>query len=164
MPNPHLAEQVAGELAQWLEDMPGKVASDYLRGGAPPWNQQLTQDQAANFWRYQLFDKNGVPQVGPMADFVQTYGAKTLAKTVKELNSRGLLDYPTDSLPNDDAVPGMPQPPANESGVMGQPGQDLNPMDTPPDQEAAQAPLVTDKLPGQGSPGPQAQPDGGGGQ
>jgi hypothetical protein len=61
MPKQSMLEQVADELAQWVEEMSDSVAEGLMEGGRSPFTAQATEAEKLDYYERLLFLPDGQP-------------------------------------------------------------------------------------------------------
>lgn len=92
MPKPHVFEQAATDLADWLDQTSTKLADGLRGGGRAPFAANATESQKLAYYEGRLFAPDGSPNVqGRMEELhrlgVEQYGA-LLAQLTKARQDR----------------------------------------------------------------------------
>jgi len=80
-----LLDQVANDLALWIESTADEVARAFTPLGVAPFAAQLTEREKVIYYRAQLFNPDGSPNDSGRAALVQRLGAEGFANLYKQI-------------------------------------------------------------------------------
>ena len=104
---PNFLDDVADDLSVWIDQTAEDVARAFAPGRAP-FSADLTEEQKLNYYRAQLFNPDGSPNVNGRTAQIQRLGAQGFAQVYKAvLNAWPQLRIPT---PPEITVPQGPPP------------------------------------------------------
>lgn len=122
---PNMMDDIADDLAGWIDRTANEVALAFAPGRAP-FSANITEEQKLQFYRSQLFNQDGSPNVQGRQAQIQRLGPEGFGQVYKAVIGRfPELKIPT---PPEIAVPEeWPQPPP-----AGPPGAPPGPPGPPP--------------------------------
>ena len=96
MASSNMYDQVADELAQWIEDTSDAVAGDMGNGSHAPFAANVTEAQKLDYYRAKLFNPDGTPNVQERQNLLDRAGVQGYAKVLSALGKArpGLADHP----------------------------------------------------------------------
>lgn len=146
MPGQNLLDDVANDMALWIDDTANKIALAFAPARAP-FSAPVTEEQKLQYYRDKLFNPDGTPNAQGRAQEIQRLGAEGFGAVYKAVVSR----YPELKIPAPPPIavpeqwpqagpPGLP-PGAQGPGLMppgppgapplGPPGPPVPPMGPP---------------------------------
>jgi hypothetical protein len=82
-----LLDEVANDLALWIEQTADEIARAFTPQGVSPFAAQLTEQQKLEYYRAQLFNPDGSPNEAGRSAQVQRLGAEGFATLYKQVVS-----------------------------------------------------------------------------
>jgi len=98
----HVWEQVAEELAVWIDDMAEQVADGLLGGGRSPFGAELSEEEKLDYYERQVFNPDGTPNVEGRQRLLNRVGVRgfvQIMSALAERRGRGRLPTPPESEP-----------------------------------------------------------------
>jgi hypothetical protein len=108
MPSPTILDRVASDLALWLDQESTRIAAAMAPQGSAPFSAQLSEQQKLQYYRDQLFNPDGTPNLQGRNQQMQRLGPQGFTQVYKAV----LKAYPALKLPT---PPGMVQPPVTQA-------------------------------------------------
>ena len=134
-----MLDRVATDLAMWLDQESTRIAAALAPAGVAPFSAQLSETQKLDYYKNQLFNPDGTPNLDGRQQQMQRLGPEGFTQVYKAV----MKAYPDLRLPTPPGTPGMPAtqaaPPAPPSPV---PAPYL-----PRGQQTANAPNITPIVP-----------------
>lgn len=81
--SPNVLDQVAEELADYVDQMATELAEELMAGGTAPFAAQLTEQQKLDFYTNQLFNPDGTVNHQGRAEQMQRLGPEAFAVVFK---------------------------------------------------------------------------------
>jgi hypothetical protein len=115
MPNRTMLDDVANDLALWIDDTANQIALALSPQGVSPFAAQITEQQKLEYYKNQLFNPDGTPNLQGRAQQIQRLGPEGFAQVYKGV----IKAYPSLRIPSPPGEPGPaatavppPQPPS----------------------------------------------------
>lgn len=103
-----MLEQVAEELADWIDRMAQEVAAGMMQDGRSPFGAQMTEQEKLEYYAQQLFNPDGSPNVEGRQKLIERVGVDGFVRILNAvMKGRG-----------QPALPGLPTPPEPETPPM----------------------------------------------
>jgi hypothetical protein len=117
MPQQSLLDSVATDLAIWLDQESSRIAAAMAPQGTAPFSASVTDEQKLQYYRDQLFNQDGSPNLNGRSQQMQRLGPQGFTQVYKAV----LKAYPDLRLPTPPGMPGAGgtqlTPPPSPSGV-----------------------------------------------
>jgi hypothetical protein len=110
---------VANDLAYWIDDTASKVALAFAPGRAP-FSAQLTEEQKLEYYKRQLFNPDGTPNIAGRAKEIARLGAEQFGAVLKAVVTANpeLKPAPAAAPDSIDALAPAPPPPGMPPPMM----------------------------------------------
>jgi hypothetical protein len=123
-----LLDEVANDLAVWIDDMANQIAVAMTPQGVAPFSAQLTEKEKLEYYRTQLFNRDGSPNTQGRSAQLQRLGPEGFAQVYKavvtahpELRPSTAIAAPAPPLTPPPAGGGLPVRAYQEGGVVTEP-------------------------------------------
>lgn len=139
MPGQNMLDDVAGDLALWIDDVATKVALAFAPARSP-FSARVTEDQKLEFYKARLFNADGSPNLQGRAEEAQRLGPEGLGHVYKAVVQRWPELKPPEAAPlevPDEWPTAAPAPTPAGSVPPGPGGLPPGPLPTGPNPLAA---------------------------
>jgi len=104
VPEQTVLDAVAGDLALWIDQQSTRIAAAMAPQGVAPFSANLSEQQKLEFYRAQLFNPDGSPNLAGRNEQIQRLGPLGFTQVYKAV----LKAYPDLRLPTPPGMGGMP--------------------------------------------------------
>jgi hypothetical protein len=108
MPQQTMLDNVATDLAVWIDQTATRIAAAMAPQGVSPFAAQLTETQKLEYYKNQLFNPDGTPNLNGRQAEMQRLGPQGFTQVYKAV----IKAYPALQIPT---PPGMPAGPAMQA-------------------------------------------------
>jgi hypothetical protein len=83
MPKRHILDQVAEDLADWIEEQAQSIVGAVTEGGVAPFSANLSSEERLAYYRRQFFLPDGTPNVEGRAQEMERLGLEGFTKAMR---------------------------------------------------------------------------------
>lgn len=139
MPSQNVLDQISNDLALWIDQTATRIAAAMAPQGTAPFAAQLSETDKLEYYRAQLFNPDGSPNVQGRAPLIARLGPEGFTLVYKAV----MKAYPQLKLPT---PPGMTQGPIQQTPGMPPPSP-VPPPGVPRGMSTAPNPNITPIVP-----------------